>query len=583
MSAPPARSVDTPVQAALRACRRHFGFALLFSALVNVLYIAPTLYMMQVYDRVVPTGSVLTLLFISGALLLALATLSLLDSARSRILTLAGTRLDRMLSVDILRASQSSNAGAARQALRDFDSFRQAAAGPAMMALFDAPWIPVYLLACFWLHPWVGVLAIASGAILAFLAVANERATKSAMEQANKAAMVAYAVQDTASGQSEQARALGMEDALVAQFEQARMAAAVPQNRAAFTGNRYATATKFLRQAVQSAALGLAAWLAVNREISMGAIIASSVLLSRALSPIEQIVGNWRVLSNARTAYREITGLLSKSGKEAPRTRLPAPNALLTAARLGVLSDDRSRLLLADVSFEGRPGEVVVVIGASGAGKTTLMRLLANAKQPDQGEIRIDGARFTDWEPRRLARFIGYLPQDVSLLQGTVKDNISRFDAALGLDPAICDARAVEAARFAGVHEMILRLPKGYDTVLGPRGLGLSAGQGQRVGLARAVYGDPVLVVLDEPNAHLDAEGETALVNVMQRVKARGGLVIVAAHRQGVVAAADKILVLRDGRVETFGPRDEVLAALRAAQQAQRPVQTVTALRPKGA
>lgn len=579
MSVQPAKRTDSPVAAALRACRRHFGYALLFSALVNILYLAPTLYMMQVYDRVVPTGGIITLLFISAALLLALGTLSLLDAARARILTLAGTRLDRLLSVDILRASQTANAGAARQALRDFDSFRQAASGPAMMALFDAPWTPVYLLVCFWLHPLIGVLALGSGVVLTILAIANERGTRAAVEQANKASMVAYAVQDTVSGQSEAARALGIQDALTAQFEQARMAAAVPTNRAAFTGNRYATATKFLRQLVQSAALGLAAWLAVERQISMGAIIASSVLVSRALSPIEQIVGNWRVLGNARTAYRQIEELLGKSGADDARTRLPAPSGELAVARLGVLSEDRSRLLLADVSFQGRPGEAIVVVGPSGAGKTTLMRLLANARPPDQGELRIDGARYADWEPRRLARFIGYLPQDVSLFQGTVKDNISRFDAALGLSPAEADARAVAAAQLAGAHELILKLPRGYDTPLGPRGAGLSAGQAQRVGLARAVYGDPVVLVLDEPNAHLDAEGEMVLVNVMQRVKSRGGLVIVAAHRQGVVAVADKLLVLRDGRVDKFGPRDEILAQLRGPDPR---LQGVTALRPKG-
>lgn len=580
MSAHPQRRADSPLAAALRACRRHFAFALLFSALVNVLYLAPTLYMMQVYDRVVPTGGIMTLLFITAALLLALGTLSLLDAARARILTLAGTRLDRLLSVDILRASQTNNAGAARQALRDFDSFRQAASGPAMMALFDAPWTPVYLLVCFWLHPLIGALALAAGVVLTVLAVANERSTRAAVEQANKAAMVAYAVQDTASGQSEAARALGIQDALTAQFEQARMAAAVPTNRAAFTGNRYATATKFLRQLVQSLALGLAAWLAVERQISMGAIIASSVLVSRALSPIEQIVGNWRVLASARTAYRQIDDLLGKTSADDTRTRLPAPSGDLAAARLGVLSEDRSRLLLADISFQGRPGEAIVVVGPSGAGKTTLMRLLANAKSPDQGELRIDGARYADWEPRRLARFIGYLPQDVSLFQGTVKDNISRFDAALGLSAAEADARAVAAAQLAGAHELILKLPRGYDTPLGPRGAGLSAGQAQRVGLARAVYGDPVVLVLDEPNAHLDAEGETVLVNVMQRVKSRGGLVIVAAHRQGVVAVADKLLVLRDGRLEKFGPRDEILAQLRKPDPR---LQGVTTLRPKGA
>ncbi len=581
MSADPLKTIDTPVARALAACRKHFGYALLFSALVNILYLAPTFYMLQIYDRVVPTGGVMTLVFITLALLLALGTLGLLDAARSRLLTLAGTRLDRLLSVEILRASQTANGGQARQALRDFDSFRQAASGTAMTAVFDLPWAPIYILACFWLHPWVGVLALVSALILAALAIGNERATRAAIDQAGKAGMIAYAVQDTATSQSEAARALGVDDALVSQFEQARMAAAVPQTRAAFTGNQYATATKFMRQLVQSLALGLAAYLAIQRELSIGAIIASSVLVARGLAPIEQIVGNWRQLAQARLAYGELNALLGRSRVDEQRTRLPAPKAELQAVRLGVLADERTRLLLSDVTFAGHPGEIIAVVGPSGAGKTTLMRLLANARNPDQGEVRIDQARYQDWEPRRLARHLGYLPQDVSLFQGTIKDNISRFDQMMGMDPAEVDFRTVEAAKASGVHEMILRLPKGYDTPLGPRGVGLSAGQSQRVALARAVYGDPVVLVLDEPNAHLDVEGEASLIQVMQQTKARGGLVLVAAHRQGVVAVADKLLVLRDGRVDKWGPRDQVLAELRTPAE-PRPVQAVTALRPKG-
>ncbi len=577
----PLKTIDTPVARALAACRKHFGYAILFSALVNILFLAPTIYMLQIYDRVVATGSTMTLIFITIALLLALVTLGLLDMARSRLLTLAGARLDRMLSVDILRASQGANAGQSRQALRDFDSFRQAASGPAMLAVFDLPWTPIYIFVCFWLHPWIGALALASGLILAALAIMNERATRSAIEQAGKAGMVAYAVQDTASSQSEAARALGVEDALTTQFEHARMTAAVPQARAAFTGNKFASATKFLRQLVQSLALGLGAYLAINNEVSLGAIIAASVLVARGLAPIEQIVGNWRTLATAKQAYGELNALLGKGRTDEVRTRLPAPKAELQAVRLGVVADDRARLIISDVTFAGHAGEVIAVVAPSGAGKTTLMRLLANARDPDQGEVRIDSARYRDWEPRRLARHVGYLPQDVSLFQGTVRDNISRFDAVLGMDAGEVDFRTVEAAKVAGVHDMILRLPKGYDTMLGPRGAGLSAGQSQRVALARAVYGDPVLLVLDEPNAHLDAEGETILVQVMQSVKARGGLVIVAAHRQGVVAAADKLLVLRDGRVDKWGPRDQVLAELRGGAE-PRPVQAVTAFRPKG-
>lgn len=563
-------SAPEPLGGALRACGRHFAWAFLFSALVNILYLAPTLYMLQVYDRVMATGGVMTLLFITVVVLVALFTLAALDGMRSRLLVRAGLRLDRMLAGEVLgrlisRAKAGARAPRVGQAMREFDNFRQTLAGPGVLSLFDAPWTPVYLLFCFILHPVLGAITLAGGLILLVLAVLNERSVKPKIQKAGEAAASAYLAQETAANSAEVVKALGMRNALVARQLTDRTTATEMQAEAAFAGGKYSGAIKFTRLALQSLALGVGAWLAIERQISAGAVIAASVLLSRALQPLEQLVGAWSGVVQGRAAFQTLVQLFTEYPPEAPRTQLPRPKGLVQVEQVGVRAGDA--MILKGVSMSIQPGEVVGLIGPSGAGKTTLARVVAGALEPDYGTVRLDGADLQDWEPDRLARHVGYLPQDSILFHGTIRDNISRFEGFTGGDPAEIDARVIAAAQAAGAHEMILRLPKGYDSMLGMGGRGLSSGQSQRIAFARAIYGEPAMIVLDEPNAHLDAEGEGALMRTLLELKARGAAVLLVAHRTGILNAADKMIVIRDGVIEMFGPRDEVVGRLQAQEK----------------
>ncbi|MFC5344037.1 type I secretion system permease/ATPase [Brevundimonas staleyi] len=555
-----------PLFAALRQCRTHLIGAAVFSALVNLLYLTPTLYMMQVYDRVVPTAGLTTLVLVSVVALLALASLAALDWLRTRILIRAGIQLDRDLAGTILtRVTEAGGRTQGVQALRDFDGLRGAVSGQGALALFDAPWTPIYLACCFLLHPLIGVLTLVGGIVLATLAWLNERDTRPRLGRATKAGTAAYAAQEALSGHSEVVQALGMRKAIIGRQLEGRRTATDAQAQAQLAGGRYSGAIKFFRLALQSAALGVAAFLVVKGEMSPGSIIASSVLLSRAVMPIEQLVGAWPALVQARTSWKSLIELFGKTaGHGQPRTALPDPVGRVSVEAVGVRLPGTEKPQLRAVSLILEPGQVLGVIGASGSGKTTLARVLAGALSPDTGAVRLDGAEYGARDSDSLARHIGYLPQSPTLFAGTIKENISRFaDAA----PEV-DAAAVRAARTAGVHDLIQRLPNGYDTLLGPQGMGLSAGQAQRIGLARALYGDPVLLVLDEPNASVDQDGETALIAAVEAAAARGAAVVIVAHRAGVLAKADRLLALRDGVIQAEGPREDVLARLRGPRPA---------------
>jgi ATP-binding cassette subfamily C protein len=562
----PSKPGTEPLAEALKACKTHFVWAFVFSALVNLLYLTPTLYMMQVYDRVVPTGGLTTLVLITAVAVFALASLAGLDWLRGRLMLRAGLRLDRMLSGKVLARVVDLQAKSPNtQALREFDNVRGAIGGQGMLALFDAPWTPIYLLCCFLLHPAIGVLTLVGGIILFTLAWLNERDTRPRLNKAIQSQNHAYAAQEGVAAQAEVVRALGMRQSSIARQVEQRQLATAAQADAQLAGGHYSGAIKFLRLVMQSAALGLAAYLAVKSEITPGSIIAASVLLSRAVAPIELLVGVWPSLVQAVASWKTLTELFASTASvERERTTLPDPRGRLQVEAVSVKFPDTENPQLRSVTFALKPGETLGIVGSSGSGKTTLARVIAGALKPQAGAVRLDGAEFEAREGDELARWIGYLPQVPSLFAGSIKDNISRFSTSIGVDQELADRDAVKAAMAAGAHELILRLPNGYDTVLGPYGQGLSAGQAQRVALARALYNDPVLLVLDEPNSNLDQEGEAALMQAILGAAARGAAVVIIAHRAGVLARVDRLLMMRDGVVQLEGPREEVLEKMRA-------------------
>jgi PrtD family type I secretion system ABC transporter len=567
--------VPKAFEEAVRACRRHVLLAAGFSALINILYLAPTIYMMQVYDRVVPTSGLATLYWITLIVALAIGVLAALDAARVRLMMRASLRIDRLLAPMILNRSllparRGSGLVPGSESMRQFDVLRQALSGPAMMAMFDAPWAPLYLIVAFIIHPLLGGIVVAGAVILVLLAKGNERHNKLTAARAHEAMAAAYASQEANFREAEIVRTLGMRRALVARHGQERRAGFGASLDMQFSGSRYNALVKFVRMFMQSFALGAGAWLAVKGEISVGAIIAASVLLSRALQPIEQLVTSWPQLAQGRQAVRTIEALFEATADAGSRrTALPDPAGQLELDRVVVHSPDGSAVLLKSVSLSLAPGQLLGIVGPSGAGKTTLARVICGAITPDLGEARLDGANIALWDPEKLAPHVGYLPQCYSLLPGTVAENISRFAVADEASLHLVDAEVVRAAKMAGVHETILRLPEGYDTRIGgSRGNALSVGQAQRIALARALYGNPKLLVLDEPNSALDAEGEEALNRAVAAARLNGAAVVIVAHRSSALAAADMLLVLTDGAVALSGPRKEVLEELarRAAQ-----------------
>lgn len=552
---------------ALHACRSHIGFVLLFSACLNLLYLAPSIYMLQVYDRVLASGALLTLLYLSAVLVAALATLAFLDGTRVRLLAAMAKRIDRIVAPHVLMAAlqhEGRHAAGQAQPLREFDTLRAAVTGPPAVAAMDAPWTPIYIAVCFLIHPWIGMLALFGGVALVVIAYVNQKAMHRALHANDQATGAMYGLHASDSAQGDTARALGMHQALVQRQLNARETMTDATYDAGRGGAVFTASTKFVRLFLQSAALGLGAFLALRQEISAGGIIAASILASRAFAPLELIVGAWRQFEQGRQAYNTLTNVLKTQEGQRQYTALPPPRAAVSVEGVTVRAGER--VLLMNAGFRIEPGLIIGVIGPSGSGKTTLGRAVAGAILPDQGAVRLDGAKLTDWPPERIGRYIGYLPQDVGLFAGSIGQNIARFETGAGdIDEAI-----IAAAKAAGVHELILQLPQGYNTEIGSNGRGLSAGQAQRVGLARALYRDPVLLVLDEPNAHLDQDGENALVAALKAVKERQASALVVAHRASIMNVIDGLLVIKDGRIEMYGPRDQVMAKLGGG--GQRPV-----------
>jgi len=551
-----------PIKEAVRACRAHFIAVAVFSSLVTILLLAPAIYMLQVYDRVLATGGKTTLLFVTLALAVALLTLAALDSIRNRLLVRASARLDALLTPQTLAHVLSVGGRENVQAMRDFDTVRQAVASPTTAALFELPWAPIFIIVCFLLHPLLGLLALAAIALLLVIALRHQKVTKARMQSATKALEASHASEQFAATCAGTIRGLGMVGAMVSRQIAQRSAGIGGLAKAQFAGSRYTALSRFVRLFVQAAALGVGALLAIAGQISTGAIIAGSILVGRALQPVDALIGGWSGLTSARAALVRLAEAFAQPlDSERVRTILPAPEGNLDVEQVGVRGRD-GRAIISGISFSAVPGEVLGIVGPSGSGKTTLAKVIAGAIRADAGSVRLDGAQRSDWDQDELGRFVGYLPQEPSLFEGSIKENVARFEIWTGKDPVEVDRDVVAAAKLANVHELILKLPQGYDTVLGPLGVGLSAGQAQRVALARALYRDPPLLVLDEPNAFLDAEGEAALVRTMEAARKRGATMLLIAHRKSVLEIADRLLVLESGRPKMLGPTGDVVVRL---------------------
>ena len=567
--------VPPPLEEAAAACRGHLLMTAGFSALINILYLAPTIYMMQVYDRVVPTGGVSTLLWLTLIVGLAIAVLTSLDSVRQHVMLRASMRLNRLLSSVILERSmlRTKDGVAGAQGLREFDTLRSVLTGPGVMALFDAPWAPLYLAVAFLIHPLLGLLVLAGGAVLVVLAVANERSNRERAGLAHDAMAKAYSAQDVTFRRSEAVRALGMRAALVSRHTRERQDGLEAMQALQFSAARYNALVKFVRMFMQSVALGVGAFLAVKGEISVGAIIAASVLLSRALQPVEQLVGSWAQVLQAKQALGSIDSLFARTeAVSSQRLTLPPPEGHLELDKVVVRNATGDAALLKSVSLKLTPGTILGVVGQSGAGKSTLARVAAGAIMPDIGEVRMDAANLADWDPDRLASYIGYLPQDCALLPGTIAENISRFSIDAATTPEqlkLVEAEVVRAAKMAGVHELILHFPDGYETKIEGNGRQLSAGQTQRIALARALFGNPRVLILDEPNSALDMQGEEALGRAVAAAKIGGAAIMVIAHKAALLSTVDTLAIIHDGQIARVGPRQEVLDSL--AKDAAQP------------
>lgn len=559
---------DTVLLRALKEGRTPLLFAFGFSLVSNVLYLAMPLYTFQIYGRVLVSQSQATLLVLTFITLFVFVISSVIDDYRARVLINYGTILDQRVSGRVFSAlfdaAVRGDPGARAQALRDLDTFRQTLTGVGAAAFFDLPWIPVFLIVLFAIDPLIGVVTTIGAVVLFGLALAQERATRPPLKDANDAALRSYSFTDAALRNGEVVRAMGMLPTLGAAWARHRRVAIERGAVASERNTAFGDAIKAVRMAMQVLIVAIGAYLILKGKIHSGMLFANMILTSRALAPIERLVGAWDGLNNGMRAGERVSRLLERAEPAPAATSLPRPLGRLSAEQV-TYAPPGAKPILMGVSFAIEPGEALGIVGPSGAGKSTLARLLMGVWRPINGVVRLDGADVFTWDRADFGRHVGYLPQDTELFAGTVRDNIARFRED------ITDEQVVAAAQMAGVHELILRMPKGYETDVGEGGVTLSAGQRQRVGLARTLVGDPAFVVMDEPNASLDADGEAALMNAIEAMKARGATIVLISHRTPIFRTVDKVLLLRDGRVEMFGPRDQVLGRLIKPAEVAKP------------
>ena len=534
------------------------------SFFVNLLFVVPALFMLQVFDRVLPSNSGDTLLVLLAGTGIALALLLALDYVRTCLQQVLGWLIDERLSPPVVNAivaqtARSPHAGAS-DGVRDVAAVRGVFSANGLIALFDAPWVVIYVAVIWACHPVLGMGAAVAATVMLLLAWANDRVSRRALGELQQEGRRASRYVESSLRNAEVLQALGMTQALLARWRRLQDRIAAAHTAASRAGTAFTAAARTLRQGVQIAMLALGAWLVLSEQASAGVMIAVTILLGRAVQPVEQLVANWKPLTEARAAWRRLVALSAELERDEPRLALPKPRGALSVEAVSFRARGSDTAILAGLSFQLAAGEALAVIGPSAAGKSTLARLLTGVWAPSTGVVRLDGADVGGWPREALGPWIGYVPQDVELFDGTVADNIARLGAP--------DAEGViAAARRANAHDMILTLPQGYDTPVGEGGVRLSPGQRQRVALARAVYGEPRVVVLDEPNSNLDGAGEIALAQALSQLRGEGVTSIVVTHRPSLIAHVDKILVLHAGRVQQFGPAAQVMKAMQ--QQAQ--------------
>jgi len=544
-----------------RAIRRRnlplFAWVFVFSVFVNLLMLTGPLYMLQVYDRVLGSRSEETLLALSLLVTFLFLMMGLLDWARGRVVARAGARMqdamdERVFSASIRKALREGQSSPSK-GLRDLEAMQRLLSSPAILAVFDIPWTPLFIVAIFMFHPWLGYLALIGGGVLITITLLNQWMTSRPVSKAQQASARADQISSQIALGAETVESLGMRPAAFARWRLVREAALDETLTSSDRTGGFSTLTKTLRLFLQSAMLGLGAYLVLYEQLTAGAMIAGSILMGRALAPIEMAIGQWPMVQRALQGRRDLITLLSQTPPEAARTPLPKPAAVLSVEGIIVVPPGENAPSLRGLTFGVNPGQACGVIGQSGAGKSSLARVLTGVWPVASGKVRLDSATLDQYGPEALGQHIGYLPQQVTLFDGTIADNIAR----LAENP---DSKAVvEAAKRADAHEMILKLPQGYDTVIQGGSSRLSGGQMQRVALARALYGDPVLLVLDEPNSNLDNAGTRALNAAVARMKDEGKAVLIMAHRPAAIEHCDTLLVLENGQARAFGPRDEIL------------------------
>jgi ATP-binding cassette subfamily C exporter for protease/lipase len=559
-------SPKSEIEQVLATFKRTFYTVGTFSAIINLLALVPSLYMLQVYDRVLASRNEITLLMLTLMMLGGYALMSVLEMIRSFVLVRVGAKFDMDLNKRVYTAAFEQNlkaAGAnAGQSLSDLTSLRQFLTGNALFAFFDAPWFPIYLIVIFIFEPSLGVFSVCGTVVLIVLAIVNERVTKQPLTEANTMAITANTQATNNLRNAEVIESMGMLPNLMSRWFKLHSKFLHLQAEASEKAGVINAVTKFVQASLQSLVLGYGALLVLENKISPGMMIAASILVGRALAPVQQVIAVWKSWSTTRSAYERLTALLEKNPTRSAGMELPKPLGNLSVEGVVAGPPGAPAPVLRGVTFGIQAGDVLGIIGPSGSGKSTLARLMVGVWQAGMGKVRLDGADIYQWNKAELGPHMGYLPQDIELFSGTIADNIARFGE-------VDSEKVVEAAKRAGVHDMILHFPKGYDTSLGDGGAGLSGGQKQRIGLARAMYGDPSFLVLDEPNSNLDDAGEAALVQAVQELRGRGKTIVLITHRTSAIAVTNKLLLLREGTVGAFGPTNQVLQALQEANQKQ--------------